>query len=317
MDDLARRIRSAIENPNNDPWWPGLTDELAATEWDRLHREIGLSPDTYGTNRLLGRNISARRDIISSLTAPPSSVVPTMALEALSSEWVRHYKKVGISFYTPQEILNSCVLTCLEEAILIVNQVPSLMRTVASLVRSVHVIKPEDEYHDVSFSEPNVPFSIFVSVPEKRIANNALRVAEAIVHEAMHLQLTIIEHVVPVTVSLSKKYYSPWRRELRDARGIIHALYVFAVIHRFLAQISSSMSQRLLTEHVRRRQVEINMQINNIESFQTSSELTFLGAQLVQSLIYSSRVSLRCSRVFRTLPNSSSTSLTEFLSPDS
>jgi len=317
MDDLAKRIRSAIENPNSDPWWPGLTDELAATEWDRLRREIGLIPDTYGTNRLLGRNNSARRDIIKSLKAPPLSVMPTIALEALSSEWVRHYKKVGVRFYTPREILNSRVLTCLEEAILIVNQVPSLMRTVASLVRSVHVIKPEDKDHDVSFSEPNVPFSIFVSVPEKRLANDALRVAEAIVHEAMHLQLTIIEHVVPVTVSLSKKYYSPWRRELRDARGIIHALYVFTVIDQFLAQISSNMSQRLSAEHIRRRRGEINMQITNTESFQTSSELTFLGAQLVQSLIYSSRFSLRCSRIFRTLHNSSSTSPTEVLSPDS
>jgi len=317
MDDLVERIKASIENRDCDPWFPELTNDLVVRAWDCLHSDIGLAPNNYGTARVLRRSISAPRDIIASLKRSSSSDAPTISIEAVQQKWADSYYKAGLSFYSSDEILERTILGCVEEAVAIINQVPSLMGTVDALVRSLHVIKPDDPNHDVSFSEPDIPFSIFVSVPEERVANDAVRVAEAIVHEAMHLQLTLIEQVVPLTASLSKKYYSPWRRESRNAQGIIHALYVFTVINRFLAQVSVSIFHGELAAHVRKRRGEISVQIADTESFEASPELTLLGAKFVQRLIHSSSSSLRSSRIFRTLPNSSSTSRTESLSPDS
>jgi hypothetical protein len=287
MDDLAERIEASLENQNGDLWFPELTADLAAGAWDSLHSDIGLTPDSYSTERVLSRSISAPRDIIASLKTCPSTgaAAPTISIEALTQKCAVKYQEKGVSFYSPDEILHTTVLSCIEDALAIVNQVPTLMRTVAALVRSLHVIKPDDEDHDVSFSEPHVPFSIFVSVPEKRFENDALRVAEAIVHEAMHLQLTLIEETVALAVVSPKEFFSPWRGEYRTVQGVLHALFVFRVIDRLLESLSfiQSYPPGMLT-HIQKRRDEIDMQIRKIRSFESCSELTSIGCCLVRKL---------------------------------
>lgn len=284
MDDLVKRIQASIQNQNNDPWFPELTNDLSARAWDSLRRNIGLVPDTYGTERVVSHSISARREIIKSLTTTPFiSISPAISIEALSRECALKYQERGISFYAPDEILNTTVLDCIEDALLIINEVPSLMRTVAALVRSLHVIRPEDADYDVSFSEPDVPLSIFVSVPRKRTMNDALRVAEAILHETMHLQLTLIERVSRLVNSVEHSYFSPWRGERRKAGGILHGLYVFYVIHRFLDRLTSiGSAPESWLQYVRRRQREIAHQIHEIRCFQDCTGLTPAGLILVR-----------------------------------
>jgi HEXXH motif-containing protein len=296
MSDLAERIRVAIEDPNTDLWFPDLTDELTAREWDKLH-DIGLTPDSYGTERVLSRNISAAPDVIASLrTRPSTNGNARINIETLPKERASQYQKAGVSFYSPSEIVNTGVLTCIEDAVVILNQVPSLMRTVATMVRSLHVIAPEDAEYDVSFSEPQIPFSIFISVPKTRIVNDALRVAEAITHEAMHLQLTIIERLIPLVRVTGEKYFSPWRGTRRPAQGVLHALYVFSVIDRFLASLLSLESFRgELREHIQRRHNEINRQIDMTRSFEDSSELTMTGARFVRGLLGSTHPTIATS----------------------
>lgn len=320
MDELAERIKASLENPQGEPWFPGLTADLAARAWDNLHRDMGLTPDNYSTERVLSRSISAPREIIASLKTCPTTCATSsqISVEALTPKTLLKYRDKSANFYSQQEILGSALLSCLQDALAIISEVPSLMRTVSMLVRSLHVIKPEDAHYDVSFSEPHLPFSIFVSVPERRIANDNIRVAEAIVHEAMHLQLSFVQQAVPLTESLAKKYYSPWRREFRDAEGIIHAMYVFTVIDRFLEQLALTIPPGgVAADHVQERRGEINVQFIDSESFLSGSELTMSGALFFQRLIHSCRPSCRSSRIFSTLANSSSTSLVESWSPDS
>ena len=288
MDDLAERIRASLKDPNIEPWFPELTDELTAGEWDRLHRDIGLTLDNYGTARILSRSISAPRDIITSLKICPSTGVAAAAIsiEALTQECVAKYREKGVSFYSPDEILDTKILSCIEDALAIINQVPSLMRTVAALVRSLHVIKPEDADHDVSFSEPEVPFSIFVSVPQVRSANDALRVAEAIVHEAMHLQLTLIERHVGLVKGIAEKYFSPWRKELRTTIGMLHGLYVFCVVSEFLSEIQTlTLIHTQSIDHTMCRRIEIQNQIVKLQAFPASEDLTEIGADFSRRLI--------------------------------
>jgi len=288
MDDLAERIKAAIENPNGELWFPDLTADLTARAWDSLHRDIGLTPDTYGTERVLSRSISAPHEAITSLKICPSisATVPAISIEVLTQKCAVQYQEQGIAFYSPHEILHTTVLDCIEEALAIINQVPSLMKTVATLVRSLHVIKPEDGDHDVSFSEPHIPFSVFVSVPEKRVANDGLRIAEAIVHEAMHLQLTLIDETFPLTDSTGGTYYSPWRGEQRSVLGVFHALYVFQVVAYVLRQLRSIRDwTQDTTEYINSRCALIRRQVEEIESFEHCGKLTLGGASLSRRLI--------------------------------
>ena len=58
------------------------------------------------------------------------------------------------------------------------------------------------------------------------------RVAEALVHEAMHLQLSLLERRIELVESDRTKAvaFSPWRNSERDVQGVIHALYVFVIV---------------------------------------------------------------------------------------
>jgi hypothetical protein len=283
MDNLAERIKASIEDPTGELWFPELTADLATRAWESLQRDIGLTPDSYGTERVLSRSLSTPRVTITSLkTSPSTCATPSaIAIEALSPESAIKYREQGVSFYSADEILQSTILLGLEDALVIINQVPSLMRTIATLVRSLHVIRPEDEDYDVSFSEPHIPFSIFVSVPERRISNDALRVAEAIVHEAMHLQLTLIQHMTPLLDPTSNKYYSPWKREFRDAEGVLQALYVFKIIHDFLRALNATFIDANEEQKISKRLSAIRSQIGNVRGLRGDNALTSTGARLV------------------------------------
>jgi HEXXH motif-containing protein len=209
-----------------------------------------------------------------------------MLAEYLVGDAARRYQEVGLTLYTPDTIASTPVLKCVREAIDILASIPTLYYTVAKLVRVCHLIKPTDDDYDVSYSDPHVPFSIFVSVPQRRRANDALRVAESLVHEAMHLQLTLIEQAVPLVHSSDVRYFSPWKGAYRSPQGVLHALYVFQVIHQCLTRLlARSGWSRSSTDHIRQRCHEIALQIREIETFKDSTALTALGNRFVRRLI--------------------------------
>jgi HEXXH motif-containing protein len=284
MSDLAARITKSFNNPKSDPWFPGLTNDLVSREWRSL-QPIGLTPITYGTSRFLCRSASVPRHVIAAITPSSLSKEQSISIETVQSKSSEYYRDAGVTFYSPDELQSSAVRECIEDAMSIIGHVPSLIATVGTLVRSLHAIRPADEYHDVSFSEPHIPFSIFVSVPQKRVANDTLRVAEAIVHEAMHLQLSLIEKSVVLSVSSKERIYSPWKGEHRTAQGVLHGLYVFRVIHQLLVELSSM--QQFSDdnwEYITGRRKEIARQICSIRDFEKSVTLTEAGSSLARIL---------------------------------
>ena len=287
MDDLVERIKSSIENRSGDPWFPELTHALATRAWNGLHWDTGLKPDSYGTERVLACSTSAPRAVVTVLSRRLTCAASqAISIEVLTPTCAAHYQKRGVAFYTTDEILHTTILSSLEDALAIVNQVPSLMRTVTALVRSLHVIRSENPDYDVSFSEPHVPFSIFVSVPARRMTNDALRIAEAIVHEAMHLQLTLIDGIVPLTYPTMGKYYSPWRGEYRSPLGILHAVYVFQVVAHLLQRLHSIQNLPVDTlDYINDRLATIRGQLREIECFGRCKTLTLSGASLSQRLM--------------------------------
>jgi hypothetical protein len=72
-----------------------------------------------------------------------------------------------------------------------IDREPSLAAICAQLVEEIHLLQSEPGY-DVSHSEPRWRRRIFVSIPDRADGVGALRLAENIIHEAMHLQLTVL-----------------------------------------------------------------------------------------------------------------------------
>jgi HEXXH motif-containing protein len=288
ISGLTERLEIALSNLGNSPWLPELTAELVEVGWRNLYCKAGLSRDGYGTARAMSRDAGGPRRIVARLPifSDSESSTEVFQVETLDAEFIRHYEEAGVRFYTASEIDAANILTKLREAINVLKSLHTLFTTVTALVRSIHLIEPDHDDYDVSFSEPHIPFSIFVSVPQASSITNALRVAEAIVHEAMHLQLTLIEQVVPLVCTASQQYYSPWRGEFRTAQGVLHGLYVFFVIDLFFYALQSlPLRDSNSVGYIKRRRSEIRDQIGCMHSFEASDDLTEIGRAFTRRMM--------------------------------
>lgn len=287
--DLVRHVETAFSDLSTSPWLPNLTSELVAIGWRDLYHNSKLLPSEYGTARVIARNASAPRRVVTFLPIDNNGCAAKfIQIETFSENFAHHYEEAGIRFYSVEEINLAKGVNQLQQATNILKSVPTLFNTVALLVKSIHLIAAADDSHDVSFSEPHIPFSIFVSIPRNRSSINVLRVAEAIVHEAMHLQLTLVERIVPLVTPSSKKYFSPWKGEYRSPQGIIHALYVFRVIDRFFEVLTLKRAVPEGSEHhLYNRRSQIADEIEQVTLLQDCSQLTSWGSKFVQALLRS------------------------------
>ncbi len=167
--------------------------------------------------------------------------------------------------------------------------VRSLHDTIIQLVKVVHIVQSDGPDHDVIYSDPQVPFSIFLSIPKKRSATDSLRVAESIIHEAMHLQLTLVEQLVALTHQRNHKVFSPWKAEYRSIAGIIHGLYVFQVIDCFYKKLLALPFYRGTSSNYMNKRIQcITGEIHTINNSQMRSSLSKHGKLLLSRLLASS-----------------------------
>lgn len=283
------RVVRELSHPSTDRrfWFPDITDDLVASTQENLTNLFGINAFNYGTNRIASKNPIAPREVVVSLrsSAEKEFCQKAIQIEILPKPLQDRYSGEEIRFYKKPEIVKDTIVDCLFQAFDTVELVPSLSNSVFTIVRSLHLIKTRNIEMDVSFSEPSIPFSIFVSVPQKRVHADYLRVAEALVHESMHLQLSLMEHVIPLVSSSHKMFFSPWRKEFRNSLGILHAIYVFSVINSFYQKlIDEGGFSKSDAEFIEKRRKEISAQLRKSSEFQRDLELTSAGHTLTELL---------------------------------
>lgn len=290
--NLKDRIVTALTNCDSESWLPNLTPDLTRDGWQRLYEKNGITDSTYGTARVVLNDAKAPRKTIYTLDIQDTEgkTKDEVFVELLPEAITNKYNKSGVTFYSEEEFyangrVHNEFLDCLSAAFDLIIKVPSLFETVRLLVKSIHLIKPEDDDYDVSFSEPHIAFSIFISAPRKNTCINALRVAEAIVHEAMHLQLSLIENIVSLVFPGEELVYSPWKEEYRTPQGVLHAIYVFTVIRNFMIQIFNDSLTDDIKFHSNERNEQIKNQILKIDNFINCLKLTEHGREFSKNLI--------------------------------
>lgn len=273
LGELVTSVRRSLEGETDEPWWPGLAQALAQERDLRLPFENA----EYSTSRFLGLGLP-----VSVLNVVPSSpgrialrleVMEASGNQRFADRCLQFVAENHITVATGQAISAATSLICL---------LPSLAQTVSALVRSVHILKSDDPGIDISFSDPLIPFSIFLSVSQGKDAG--LRIAEAIIHETMHLQLSLVEQAVPLVLDDTMARFSPWKKKLRPLSGLIHALYVFRVIDTWLEKISASTPD---VPAVSRRRLQIAEEIAELDLTGTEAGFTQAGQALMRGLLRS------------------------------
>lgn len=199
--------------------------------WEDVAR-YGFTSSDYGTHRWLAKDPAAERICTATVDIGDSY---KCIIESLPKSSRTPYEDAGLVFSTSFSV--EVVLGALQSAFSLISLVPSLHRTIAEYMRSLHILESTGVDYDVSYSDPRVPFSVFSSVPPAE-RMGPLRLAESIVHECMHLQLTIIEDVRPLVKMPKVLLFSPWRQTLRPVGGVLHGFYVFTVVHEFFKALS-------------------------------------------------------------------------------
>lgn len=215
-------VLSTLLEEKRELWFPGLAPLLVANFWETT--PVSGNAAAYTTQGWLGGGPDDPEVKIAQL--PLGRFVSS--IESLFITTRRSFSDLSFGTNESAEWLPQ-----LRRAAKTLSMVNGLADSVGCLARSIHVLRAPTD-HDVSHSTPALPFSIFVSVPEAGEKDAILRLAESLVHEAMHLQLTLINQAEPLLIDGHRQGYSPWKQELRPIEGLLHGLYVFAVIHQVL-----------------------------------------------------------------------------------
>ena len=267
-----KAIRNALCH-SGEPWTPELAGLLTMFAWRRL-AYYGFCISNYGTHRWLTRNPKANRLELARLRA---GTAVDCRIEALPEPTSQRYESSGLVFAPP--VPSDPLISTVRSAVSLIGSVPTLYTTVAAYLHTLHVLRAPAADYDVSHSDPEVPFSIFVSVPSGK--ERRIRLAESIIHECMHLHLTMIESAQSLVGERETPTFSPWRQTMRPIGGVLHGLYVCTVIDAFLQALRQSLS---LTRHekafVLKRRNEIAQEVKQVSHFATTEGLTVEGRLL-------------------------------------
>ena len=155
------------------------------------------------------------------------------------------------------------------------------------LARSMIAVNSSGPDFDCSHSDPSLPFSIFFSVPPELDDVSILRLCESILHETMHLQLTLCEESAPLISASgeSQMAFSPWRGGPRLLRGILHGAYVFYVARHWYSCLLGNPTSDAAADFINRRIIGITeeleeIRINGLEACFSKSGWNLMVAML-------------------------------------
>lgn len=241
-------------------WFPGLGKQLATPD-------EGYTTSTFTTGVKPKKIWEVKSDKIK------------VNAELLPSCFYIKTQTLPSDFASESEVDRS--IDSLYQSLLIIEKTPSLAESISHLVKSIHILKNQEYGYDKSFSLPSIPYSIFLNISQGNYSK--IRIAEAIVHESMHLQLTLLEKEYPLFTESQEMHYSPWKRSARPVSGVIHALYVFKVIKEWLNDLSSKDEEWI--PYTEKRVQEIKEEISTLNPNEYTNSLTKQGIFLLQRIL--------------------------------
>ncbi|RFZ94134.1 hypothetical protein D0C36_00830 [Mucilaginibacter conchicola] len=282
-DDLLKKdIKAFLSSPF--PLWENqLTNKLVALEYERL---LSIQIDgrlAYATATALHQTKSDTDKQF--LAAYASNMI---YLEAPDKDHLAgFYEEHGLLPLNKRELVRQRAATKLKAALELLAEIPECVACIASLVNCIQVIASEGPDYDTSYSHPAIPFTIFLSVCEDDSPLSTIRVAEGILHEAMHLKLSLIQQQVILVEPGSKEtFYSPWRDTERPLMGVIHGFFVFRAIQNFMKQyLAQSQTDNSTFNHLSYRLSDIEADFRALQNFSTCKTLSKAGIKFTTKLL--------------------------------
>lgn len=268
---LTEEILNFLNIDCQNLWFPGMAEVI-----DQHAVSLGwIRVQDYSTSEFITDGKEC--PIILSTVLASNGGLMSIRIEHMTSSLQDKFLANGIRFLTPSDINTYQSIKIIQDSLNFINSNPTLARTIKILSKTTHFIKSENSAYDLSYSDPKIPFSIFVSMASY-CSDGALRLSESIIHESMHVQLSLIERCIDLVESSKNKYYSPWKKEMRPASGILHAVYVFSVIWQWLENLPKTPANEI---YVNNRRTQIKFELSQIDVNSCSQDLTSMGQRIL------------------------------------
>ena len=237
-DALVDELRQSLEERR--PWFDGLQGALADRRWTTLAKQVGIDRSSYRTARVVTRDPAPDGVLAGQVRLPTVGGERAVMVEVLGPQMARPYVDLGLSPAGEVQAGSASCTGRLNRALRLLARDPLAVAVLESVLWVVHVLQPEAADYDVSYSDPEIPFSIFVGVPDVEVLHGDLRLAEGVLHECLHLQLSLVEDVMPLVTDRAERHFSPWQQTMRPAQGVLHGVYVFALLGDFHRRLAAS-----------------------------------------------------------------------------
>jgi hypothetical protein len=272
-------IRTYIRNPN--PLWDlKLVEALVRHKLNELVCSDMIGNDgIYHTSNMLGYKVTATN---SECFFMDSQLPIEFATQNILTGV---YKENGLETLSSQEIVSLSGIAKLNKAMDRLKLAGDCGRCVSNLVKALQILRQIEPEYDVSYSHPDIPFTIFVSVGVDGSQLESLRLSESILHESMHLFLSLIEEQMPLIRDNAQVFYSPWRETERPLRGVLHGMFVFQAVLQFYTAINVELSDPIAKDFAEYRSQQIKAELEQLQGFSKCKGLTIEGALLAASLI--------------------------------
>lgn len=276
--ELHRAIESYLQNPYPQ-WNVNLANVLRDWKWIHLANNSSIqNVDQYATaNVLLDGHFHKSRF---------QQLITDVYLEGPDIlNLANFYREHALEPASKQELEKINAVEQLRKALDFLNFDTTCRAHIQSLVRCVQVLKQPEPEFDVSYSHPDIPFTIFVSIGEAKSPVDIIRLAESILHETMHLKLTLIEGLHPLIDNNEICWFSPWRDEERPVRGVLHGMFVFRAILDFYELVLPITEDVEMYDFIDWRIEQIKSELLSLNGFTSSRGLTSGGAILARNLL--------------------------------
>ena len=278
MPNLYNVLSSALAESYNEPWLPGTETILIRYVEHNLLKPRGLLLENYGTARYIQQDHRAPLNVMFSLARPRRLAI---VVENIPFVYFAKYHNIGLYQRQWGQRDDDDVAHTILNAVSYFEACPSLLPIIETFLRCIHVIVPPSDPFDISYSDPDLPLSAFVSAPPKQAKHAALRVCESLLHECMHLQLSIVEQNISLVRHHKPTLRSPWRSDLRPPIGLLHGIYVFRAILKFFEWLERTTKNAADLEYIQKRQREIRPELKQAHLHLRASDLTTFGIDLV------------------------------------
>ena len=263
-------------------WHENSVKELAAWAERNVLEPLGLTLESYSTARMVYRGPHIQTKWVWGCSSVPSL---RFGVEELPGALEHLATDNGICLVKAGELDQKVVCPMLQSSCdKIANLAPKLFLSISSLLRTVHILESGERGFDVSFSLPELPNSVFLNIPESTEDVAIPRLMESIVHEVLHLQLSLIDRCCPlVRDGIQEEFvYAPWRGEYRKISGVIHGLFVFQGVEALWLE-AAQVRGNAMSDFAQDRVNDIRRQCSLVEPMEYNS-LTKFGQQVLTRL---------------------------------